>query len=240
MLKADPTKPGQVLVSTWILVGLRLALALMIGFTARLGWLVHHAEKWDSPRMTPILFFGELPFFIALAFVFSSQNRRRVVGGAAIAFISALTGVLLALVLFIGAWGAIWDTGDHYRYLIAIEKFVPFYFIGSVLLLVSALRLFTADRKSFALVCGVALTYCFLALLLLGSVSVPGSGHAKVKKSYDVPTQTVDNLVPRIRALTACLVRHHAIHPETEFPSSLKAIGADWHCEYGIANQVSF
>jgi hypothetical protein len=240
VFKTDSSRPGAAVVSTWSLVGLRLALALIIVFTVRLGWLIHHAEKWNCPKMTPILFFGELPFLLALTLVSNSQNRKLVAGGSGIAFVSALAGLLLTPVLLFAAYASLWEAGNQYRYLIAIEKFSPLYFLGSVLLLVSAFRLVKADRKSFAIACSGATIYCFLALPLLNGMSIPGSAAIKVKKSNDVPSQVVENLPPRILALTACLVRRHALHPDTEYPSSLNAIGPDWHCEAGIADPVGF
>jgi|ERR1700688_2303359 len=240
MFRADSSRPGAAVVSTWSLVGLRLALVLMIVFTVLFGWLIHHAEKWDTVKMTPLLFYGELPFLLALTFVSNSQSRKPVAGGSGIAFVSALAGLLLAPALLFAAWASTWETGNHYRYLIAVEKFSPFYFLGSLLLLLSAFRVAKIDRKSFAIGCTGGTIYCFIALLLLGSMSVPGSAAIKVKKSYDGPSQLVENLGPRILALTACLVRRHALHPDTEYPSSLKAIGPDWHCEAGIADPVGF
>jgi hypothetical protein len=187
-------------------LSLRLALPVAIALAARFLWLLQHAEKWDMPALMPLFILGELPPVIATTFVMRSKGGKTVGWGAGIAFGAALAYLIVALPLRIAIWSSIWDTGEAYRNLVALRNFIPISLLGCIWLLVSAFLQGRGFRATFAVTSCIAVVYSLLAILLVGQLSVLGSGALKEKRAYETPATIVP--VPQVRALTACLVRH--------------------------------
>jgi len=199
---------------------------------------MQHAEKWDMPPLMPLLILGELPLVTAAMFLARSKSREGVLRGAGLAFGAALAYLILAPLLYLRVGASIWDTGEAYRYLVALRGFIPISFLGGLWLLASASRQRGEDRVAFNVSVGVTIGYAVLALLLMGGLSVAGSGVVKEKKNFEAPVTVLP--VPQVRALTACLIRRQFAHPEDGFPSSLKAIGSDWNCDMEVADPGIF
>src|SRR5262249_37784143 len=65
--------------------------------------------------------------------------------------------------------------------------------------------------------------------LVLATVgNVPASGQEKEKQAWIVPSTLV---VPAVRSVTACLIRHRFLHPDKGFPRTLAEIRADSNCD---------
>jgi hypothetical protein len=216
------------------LLGLRLALILAVALAGRLLWLVQHADKLDMPPFIPFIVLGELPLVVAAVFVTRNKGIVAVVTGAGCAFGSALVYSILSPALYLLVLGAISDTGDSHRSLVALRGFIPIPFLASLWLLKSASRQRAQNRSVFDVSVGVAIGYAVLALFVTRSTAVAGSGVIEEKRNFELPLEIIPTAP--VRALTACLIRHRFLHPEADFPASLKAASVDWNCDTEITN----
>ncbi|PYX91672.1 MAG: hypothetical protein DMG71_19715, partial [Acidobacteria bacterium] len=106
-------------------LSLKLLLGAAIVLTADFAWLFSHAEKWDTPSQVPSLFLCELPLLVSLYFLIAGDRQKREIRGAGITFGVALSFCVLSPLFFFILLMTIWDTGDRYPNLVALEHFLP-------------------------------------------------------------------------------------------------------------------
>ena len=210
-----------------------LPLVTAIFLAARFAWLLNHAEELDAAPQIPLLILCELPLVVALVFITTKDKRRLAANGAGIAFAAALMTTLGVFPLsFVIGLGFV-DRGTPEQ-VAALQRLLPFCFFGALLLLVFSFRHGRGQRRAFFLGFGIGIAYFFGAVTLAQSLAVPGSGALKEKIAYLGPSYSSPEL--HVRALMACVIRYRTLHPGSEFPASLAAIGPDWNCASDIGD----
>jgi len=212
------------------LLSLKVVLATAILMTALFAWFLVRAEAWSSPPFLPLLVLCELPLIFSLLYVSRGQPVRSA-QGAGIAFASACIFSLSVPLQYFGTVMAIWDNDKIYVNLVALKHLFPYLMACSVVLAIAAFPAGRGLRRAFYAGAGVATVYAFLAIFLASISSVPGSAARKEQQTWIVPSNVI---VPAMRSMTACLIRHHFAHSHQGFPRSLADIGDDWNCDRGL------
>jgi hypothetical protein len=196
--------------------------------TADFAWLLSHAEKWDTPSQVPALFLCELPLLLSLYFLITGNKQKREIRGAGITFGVALSFCVLSPLFFFILLLTIWDTGDRYPNLVAVEHVLPICVLIALAVMALAWTHGEGNRAPFVKAAGVG-AGCFFATSLLIFVSaLSGSGDSKLKAAYLAPSTDPEK---HVSAVAACLIRHQFLHPEEAFPASLQDIRSDWKCD---------
>ncbi len=213
------------------LLSLSLAISLEIALSARFAWLYSHAEKWDTPAQMPTLILCELPLLLCLLLLVTGESSKRAVRSAGMAFGIALSFCAIVLPLGCDAAFTAWENlhGD----LAAFQQFLPVCVIASVWMLAVAWRHGKGQRSAFAVSVGCGIGCFVLVALLLNFASVYGSGEEKEKARYELTPIRPEFHIIRV---AGCLIRHHSLHPDEGFPSSLSDIKPDWNCEPEISD----
>ena len=193
------------------------------------------------PPLMPLLILGELPLVAAAVLLTKNKSRDAVVRGAGIGFGAALAYLFLSSLLYLDALLTIWDTGQWFRNLLALEVTIPLSVLAGIWLLVSAFRERRRNHKAFFVNAAGTIGYAFLAFLLMLLLSVRGSGALNERKAWErpgrpLPGSKVIGPTTQVMAITACLLRHQFLHPQDGFPNSLRNIATDWNCNPEIAN----
>jgi len=197
------------------LFSLRLAIAVGIVLSARLSWLFSHAAKWDTPAPIPALILCELPMLFCVVALMNGEQSKRTLRAAGIAFGIALSFCIIWLPLGFFAGLIAWE--DRTGYLAQLDQFLWPCLALALWMLIVAWRCGKGQRRAFAGSGLMGVAYFVLTLVLIHAASVTGSGEAKEKLRFQQVTQFPD---VHIRAVAACLIRHHLLHPDEGFPSS--------------------
>lgn len=203
---------------------LRLGIWVGIVLSAIFAWLYSHTEKWDTPAPLPTLIICELPMLACIAALRTGETSKRNLRVAGISFGVALSFCLLSLPMACAAEFTDW--GNHGGYLAAFAAFLLPCLAFSFWLLVVTWR-FAKGQEGFV-TCALAGIGCVvLVCCLINATEVRGSGEAKANARFQHLTPHPDS---HVGAIAACLIRHHILHPDEGFPSSLEDIPSDWNC----------
>lgn len=214
-------------------LSLKLLLAIAIVLTAQFAWLLSHAEKLDTPSLLPALFLCELPLLVCLYFLIAGDRRKREIRGAGTTFGVALGFCALSPLLFFVLVMTIWDTGDRYLNLVALQHFLPVCFVVALALLAMAWMQGSGNRAPFVKAAFLGVV-CFVVVLFLTFVSgAAGSGDAKQRAAFQTPSTSPSS---HVTAIAACLIRHQFLHPQEGVPASLQEIHSDWNCDASLAD----
>lgn len=213
------------------LFSLRLAIALGIVLSARFSWLFSHAAKWDTPAPIPALILCELPMLFCVVALMNGEQSKRTLRAAGTAFGIALSFCIIWLPLAFDAGLTAWE--DRAGYLAQLDQFLWPCLAFALWMLVTAWRCGKGQRLAFARSALMGVGSFVLTLVLINAASVTGSGEAKEKLRFQQVTQFPD---VHIRAVAACLIRHHLLHPDEGFPSSLADIQQDWNCAAALSD----
>ncbi len=208
---------------------LRLVIGLGIVVSARFAWLFSHAEKWDTPTAMPALILCELPMAFCLLALTAGQESKRTLRSAGIAFGTVACFCVIWLPVAFDANLTAWQ--DRGGYLAALDKFLWFCLAYAGWTLVVSWRCGKGQRQAFGIYVLIGVSCFVLVFFLINAAAVKGSGEAKEKMRFQQPTPHSDS---HIRAVAACLIRHHFLHPDEGFPSSLADIQPDWNCDWKL------
>jgi len=214
-------------------LSLKLLLGAAIVLTADFAWLFSHAEKWDTPSQVPSLFLCELPLLVSLYFLIAGDRQKREIRGAGITFGVALSFCVLSPLFFFILLMTIWDTGDRYPNLVALEHFLPICVVVGLAVAGMAWMRGIGNRAPFAKAAGGGAGCFFATSLLIFVSSVSGSGDSKMKAAFLSPSTAPEK---HVAAIAACLIRHQTLHPEAGFPASLQDIRSDWRCDSALSD----
>jgi hypothetical protein len=207
-------------------------LAVAIPLAARFAWLLNHAERLDAPPQLTALFLCELPWLVSLAAIIWGGKQNRWLRSAGLAFGSGVSFCLVSIPLYFALGLTIWDSGNRRTSLVALEHFVPVCLVVALYVVVSGWLCGKGKRGAFLGNAAIGAGCFVIAFLLIIAASVPGSGAEKEKATYLQAPMHPD---AHLRMVAACLIRHHFLHPEDGFPSSLAAISPDWNCDLAAA-----
>ena len=208
-----------------------LVVGIGILFSARFAWLFSHAEKWDTPAPLPSLIFCELPMLLCVLAMSMGENSKRSQRAAGLVFGMALSFCLLWLPLGFDARLTAWE--DRGGYLAALDKFFWPCLFFAICALVVAWFHGRGQRRMFVTYGLMGLASFALVCFLISAASVRGSGEIKQQARFQQAGTRPDS---HVMAIAACLIRHHFLHPDEGFPSSLSDIQPDWNCSWKLSD----
>jgi hypothetical protein len=208
-----------------------LGIGLGIVVSARFAWLFSHAEKWDTPAAMPALILCELPMVFCLVALTTGLESKRTLRSAGIAFGTAACFCVIWLPLGFDAGFTAWE--DRGGYLATLEKFLWVCLAYAVWTLIISWGYGKGQRRAFGMYVLIGITCFVLVFSLINAAAVKGSGEAKEKMRFQPPAPRPEF---HVQAVAACLIRHHFLHPDEGFPSSLAEIRPDWNCDWKLSD----
>jgi hypothetical protein len=143
----------------------------------------------------------------------------------------------MAMSLFVGmsAWNGPPDHG-----LLAAGFVLLALMVISLWIVWSALRIGKVQWSAFGLAVGVTAVYLYFGFQSLSLTAYRGQRGAEQKKvQAEMDLYKPARLATQtIVSLTACLLRNHMLHPETEYPATLSPHPADWACDTSFATNA--
>ena len=229
------------------LIAAFLATCAFLFFWATSAAIQHDRANSGRASVPPWVFllgagFLLAPYIISWVLI-SRREPESIAGGAGVAcgffggFLLVSPYALMAMSLFVGmsAWNGPPDHG-----LLAAGFVLLALMVISLWIVWSALRIGKVQWSAFGLAVGVTAVYLYFGFQSLSLTAYRGQRGAEQKKvQAEMDLYKPARLATQtIVSLTACLLRNHMLHPETEYPATLSPHPADWACDTSFATNA--
>ncbi len=229
------------------LIAAFLATCAFFFFWAASGAIQHdraHNVRASAPAWVFLLGAGFfLAPYIACWFLISRREPKSIATGAGVAcaffgaFVLVSPYAFMAMFLFVGmsAWNGPPDLG-----LMASGVALLVYMVISLWIVWSAFKIGKIQWNAFGAAVGATAFYLFFGFQSLSLTAYTGQRGAEQKRVQAEMELYKPAILARdtIIGLTACLLRNHMLHPETEYPASINPPPADWACQTKFATDA--